>query len=106
MRYTDDIATVNGLEQLLSNDHSRRYVTRMNSTNEADTSALPREVVINGRPLIVSALTLADLLSETGYIDVKVATARNGDFVPERLRDSTKLVDGDRIEILSPRQGG
>ncbi len=79
----------------------------MDSTNENSTCAVPPLIlVINGHPLTVSALTLADLLSETGYGDAKVATARNGDFVPERLRASTKLVDGDRIEILSPRQGG
>ena len=80
----------------------------MDSTNETNTIALPPALalVINGRPLTVSALNLADLLSETGYGDVKVATARNGDFVPERLRASTKLANGDTIEILSPRQGG
>ncbi|HWK34102.1 MAG TPA: sulfur carrier protein ThiS, partial [Hyphomicrobium sp.] len=36
----------------------------------------------------------------------RVATARNGDFVPERERATTELRPGDRIEILSPRRGG
>jgi sulfur carrier protein len=35
-----------------------------------------------------------------------VATARNGDFVPERARASTPLFFDDHIEIVSPRHGG
>ena len=80
----------------------------MNSTIKNSTRVLPPalKLVVNGCAMTVCATTLADLLSETGYGDTKVATARNGDFVPERLRVSTTLVGGDRIEILSPRQGG
>ncbi|MEE8099661.1 MAG: MoaD/ThiS family protein [Hyphomicrobium sp.] len=35
-----------------------------------------------------------------------MATARNGDFVPARVRGATQLAPGDRIEIVSPRHGG
>jgi sulfur carrier protein len=45
-------------------------------------------------------------LVELGYGDAKVATARNGDFVPLRKRDTVELTGGDTIEIVSPRQGG
>ena len=41
-----------------------------------------------------------------GYSDAIVATALNGEFVPARKREATPVRDGDRIEILAPRQGG
>ena len=40
------------------------------------------------------------------YADAIVATALNGEFVPARKREATPVRDGDRIEILAPRQGG
>jgi sulfur carrier protein len=49
---------------------------------------------------------LAELVTELGHGDARVATARNGDFVPERVRRTTQLAPGDRIEIVSPRHGG
>lgn len=63
-------------------------------------------VVINGRPVSTSAATLDSLLAEQGFAGLKVATALNGDFVPERARGGTKLTGGDRIEVVSARQGG
>jgi sulfur carrier protein len=41
-----------------------------------------------------------------GYAGATVATARNGDFVPAKLRATTVLMADDTIEIVSPRQGG
>ena len=63
-------------------------------------------IVINGEQTEVKAPTLAALLSELQLADAKVATAVNGDFVPERRRAERHLADGDRIEIVAPRQGG
>jgi sulfur carrier protein len=63
-------------------------------------------LTVNGAITTSAASTLAALLVEAGYADAKVATARNGDFVPERLRASTLLTNGDQIEIVAPRQGG
>jgi sulfur carrier protein len=64
------------------------------------------EVVVNGEKARIRARTLAELLVELGYGDAKVATARNGDFVPLRKRGAVELTGGDTIEIVSPRQGG
>ena len=64
------------------------------------------EVVVNGERARTRSKTLAELLVELGYGDTKVATARNGDFVPLRQRDTIVLTGGDTIEIVSPRQGG
>ncbi|GGH44251.1 sulfur carrier protein ThiS [Frigidibacter albus] len=62
-------------------------------------------ITLNGAPLQTGATTLADLLHEAGF-GPKVATARNGAFVPAGLRASTPITEGDRIEVLAPMQGG
>ncbi|MBI1649541.1 sulfur carrier protein ThiS [Hyphomicrobium sulfonivorans] len=64
------------------------------------------EIVVNGEATATAAPTLFDLVAERGLADVRVATARNGDFIPERARAETRLQAGDRIEILSARHGG
>lgn len=70
-----------------------------------DTTRL-REIIVNGRQLSTGAETLAALVAEQGFGDVKVATAMNGDFIAERSRAGTQVREGDRVEILSVRQGG
>ena len=50
--------------------------------------------------------TLAALLQELEYDERHVATALNQAFVRKADRAETKLREGDRIEIVSPRQGG
>ena len=55
---------------------------------------------------MTAAATLADLVAERGLPDTRVATARNGTFVPETARASTPLFFDDHIEIVSPRHGG
>ncbi len=64
------------------------------------------KITVNGESRITKARTLAGLCSELGLSEAKVATARNGEFVPAKLRDGARLAEGDAIEILSPRQGG
>ena len=63
-------------------------------------------MLVNGEAVMTAAATLADLVAERGLADVRVATARNGTFVPERARASTPLFFDDHIEIVSPRHGG
>lgn len=63
-------------------------------------------IMVNGEQVTTRAATLADLLADRSLADRKVATAHNGDFVPERARGEVRLKAGDRIEIVSPRQGG
>ncbi len=62
---------------------------------------------LNGAPASTGARTLAELLAELEFpAEVRVATAINGRFVPERERATTGLAPGDEVEIVSPRQGG
>jgi sulfur carrier protein len=64
------------------------------------------EIVVNGRTARTLARTIAGLIAEHGLAEAKVATALNGEFVPETRRATTMLGAGDRVEIVSARQGG
>ena len=63
-------------------------------------------LVVNGELQDVPAATLAEALQSLDLAEAKVATALNGEFVPARVRAATPVKEGDRIEILAPRQGG
>jgi sulfur carrier protein len=63
-------------------------------------------LIVNGEKREVAAETLAEALQALNYGEAKVATALNGDFVPARARGLTPVKDGDKIEIVAPRQGG
>ena len=63
-------------------------------------------LIVNGEPREIAAASLAEVLGALDYGEAKVATALNGEFVPGRARAATPVNEGDRIEILAPRQGG
>ena len=65
-----------------------------------------KTLLVNGDSREIVAATLAQVLAALGYADATVATALNGEFVPARAREATPVKDGDRIEIVAPRQGG
>ncbi|MBZ9760139.1 sulfur carrier protein ThiS [Mesorhizobium sp. CA14] len=64
------------------------------------------KLIVNGEALEARAATLDALLKELDYEGNWLATALNGDVVPAANRAEFRLADGDRIEILSPMQGG
>jgi sulfur carrier protein len=65
------------------------------------------KIVVNGEAWETEARTLEELCRELGHSpETKIATARNGEFVPAKLRAAVGLAEGDAVEILSPRQGG
>ena len=68
--------------------------------------SLPLKLNVNGQRHEVAAETLAALLIELDFQGSWLATALNGDVVPAKERDSCRLADGDRVEILSPMKGG
>ncbi|WP_348270688.1 sulfur carrier protein ThiS [Candidatus Filomicrobium marinum] len=63
-------------------------------------------VSVNGSDVETGAADLAALIVELDFVDERVATAVNGEFVRREARSSVRLTPGDRIEILSARQGG
>ena len=71
---------------------------------DALTSGL--RLVVNGVPHQIVAANLAEALVALDFADAVVATALNGAFVAKRMRAQTALAEGDRIEIVAPRQGG
>jgi sulfur carrier protein len=64
------------------------------------------KIKVNGKLVEASSGTLAALLDELGFSCKKVATAVNEDFVPVTKRALHQLTEGDRVEIVAPRQGG
>jgi sulfur carrier protein len=66
----------------------------------------PIALIVNGEARESRAETLAELIDAENLGEAKVATALNGAFVPARARAAQRLAAGDRIEILSARQGG
>lgn len=64
------------------------------------------KLIVNGETLEAQSSNLAQLLAELGYEGEWIATAVNGEVVASRRRQETALADGDRVEVLTPRQGG
>ena len=64
------------------------------------------KIIINGENTEVQATALDQLLVELGYGNSRVATAVNGDFVAEGNRADCVLNEADRLEVVTPRQGG
>ena len=80
----------------------------LNLVNPCGLTAFDRraKLVVNGEPREIAAANLAEALDALDYADAIVATALNGEFVPARKREAAALNEGDRIEIVAPRQGG
>ncbi|MFI0846515.1 sulfur carrier protein ThiS [Mesorhizobium sp. IMUNJ 23232] len=64
------------------------------------------KLIVNGEAHEVAAATLAELVAALDYEGDWLATAVNSDLVHKAHRAEFRLNDGDRIEILSPMQGG
>lgn len=64
------------------------------------------KITLNGEVTKTRAKNLAELCAALGHGLDKIATARNGDFVPAKLRVETLIAENDSIEIVTPRQGG
>ncbi|GFE51600.1 thiamine biosynthesis protein ThiS [Roseobacter cerasinus] len=64
------------------------------------------KIIVNSQPHEVQSRALSDALTELGFLSPAIATALNGTFVPRNSRESTQLAAGDRLEVLSPMQGG
>ena len=63
-------------------------------------------ILVNGASREIAAADLRAALDELGYGGAVIATAVNGEFVPAVDRPASRLVEGDRIEVLAPMQGG
>lgn len=68
--------------------------------------AAVRKITLNGEPVETTAKTLEELVVKSGFGDARVATALNGAFVAAGQRRQAVINAGDKIEVLSARQGG
>ena len=50
--------------------------------------------------------SLQDLLSQNDFTDLHFAVAINNQFIPRTAYSSTLLAEGDRVDIITPMQGG
>jgi sulfur carrier protein len=63
-------------------------------------------LIVNGEPQETTAMSLSELLGLMEYEGDWLATAVNGELVHREDRSGQARTDNDRIEILSPMQGG
>ncbi|WP_144751939.1 MULTISPECIES: sulfur carrier protein ThiS [Bartonella] len=64
------------------------------------------QIFVNGEQIQTEATFLNLLLVELGYEGNWLATAVNAKVVPVSERGQFVLHEGDKIEVLSPMQGG
>ena len=64
------------------------------------------KLLVNGDELDLAAEKLAGMIASLEYAGEWMATAVNGDLVHSEERADYRLKAFDRIEILSPMQGG
>lgn len=64
------------------------------------------KLIVNGEDHDLAAATLAELLTLLEYEGDWLATAVNGEIVHRDNRASHRLSESDRVEVLSPMQGG
>lgn len=63
-------------------------------------------VIVNGQETKIASATLAALLTEMDYDFTQLAIAVNQRVVPRSRWAEHALNAGDKIEIITPRQGG
>ncbi|CAN7560677.1 sulfur carrier protein ThiS [Rhizobium rhizogenes] len=63
-------------------------------------------LIVNGESQTITVATLSELLVTLDYEGDWLATAVNGELVHREDRADHALNDNDRIEILTPMQGG
>lgn len=64
-------------------------------------------IVLNGEPRdIDDGTTIATLVEIEGLGNRRIAIEVNGAIVPKSLHAGTRLVDGDRVEIVHALGGG
>jgi sulfur carrier protein len=64
------------------------------------------DVIVNGEQRTVAAATIEALLRELEYEGEFLVVAVNHDVVQRRRWSEAEIKTGDRIEIVTPRQGG
>lgn len=64
------------------------------------------EILLNGERVSLEVDVLADAVAELGFAEARVAVAVNETFVARAQWPSYRLRAEDRLEVLSPIEGG
>ena len=64
------------------------------------------KILINDELTETDCANLAALLEHLNYSENTVATAVDGAFVPRQQRQALSLIEGMKVEIVAPMQGG
>ena len=65
------------------------------------------KIIVNGEDRTVNdAVNIKEMIAELGYTKEGFSLALNGTFVAIKAYESTIIKEEDRVEILSPVQGG
>ncbi len=65
------------------------------------------QIQLNGEARdLATGLTVAQLVDDLGLAGRRIAVERNEEIVPKSEHDTTRLADGDRIEIVHAIGGG
>jgi sulfur carrier protein len=64
------------------------------------------QLIVNGEPCQTQAVFVLDLILERGLVPERVAVVHNDAIVPATARAQTRLVEGDRVELLAFAAGG
>ena len=64
------------------------------------------EIIVNGEPTRIEAMSVARLLDHLGIDPQRVAVELNLDILPKGEYATTPLKDGDRLEIVHFVGGG
>ncbi len=64
------------------------------------------EIIVNGEPTTIEAMSVAALLVRLGIDPRRVAVELNLDILPKGEYDTTPLKEGDRLEIVHFVGGG
>ena len=64
-------------------------------------------ISLNGQPSqVVADTTLSEAVIDWGYAEQLFAVAINDTFVARNQYQETLLKEGDRVDVVSPMQGG
>ena len=65
------------------------------------------QITVNGETTeIVESATMTDLVAQLGLSNRRLAVEYNGEILPRSTWEQTRLVNGDRIEIVHAIGGG
>jgi sulfur carrier protein len=63
-------------------------------------------ISVNGESVDAGTRTITAVLALMGIDQRGIAVARNGDVVPRSTWDEVRVLEGDRIEIVTAAAGG